>query len=469
MCTAGGNRSSRPTKAKRENDDCPYAVAKRSHPVKPKTTRRQFLTHSGAAISSAALSAPLVVPAAVLGRDSEKLAPSERITMACVGVGGRGGSNLRIFKRKKEAQIVAICDVDLGHLCDGLSNAGIDAKDGYKEFTDVLQRQDIDTVMVGTPDHWHALISIAAVEVGKDVYCEKPMAASIAESQAMVLAVSKHNRILQCGTQRRSMAGCRFACELVRNGRIGTVKRVEVGVPGQFAIRGDYTGNEAEQPVPLGFDYRAWLGPCPAAPYTAARCHFNFRWVRDYAPGYITDWGAHYLDIVQWGLGADHLGPVGIDAQDVHFRDMGIYNAPEKYRIIYTYASGVQVILMATDDKKKWGMRFYGDHGNVYVESQNVITDPSSIKTTKIGPNEIHLYNAGNDHHGNFLDCVKTRNQPSAPVQIGHRSATVCQLGAISCLLGRKLTWDPESEHFVDDEEANQHRSRPMREPWTLS
>jgi predicted dehydrogenase len=323
--------------------------------------------------------------------------------------------------------------------------------------------------MIGTPDHWHALISIAAVKSGKDVYCEKPLAASIAESQAVVRVVEKHERILQCGTQRRSMAGCRFACELVRNGRIGKVLRVEVGVPGKFAIRGGFTGKEARQKVPKGFDYKTWLGPCKDAPYTAARCHFNFRWVMDYAPGYITDWGAHYLDIAQWGLGTDESGPVEVDAQNVSFREEGLYDAPESFRLVYTYASGAQAVLVSTTDKSKWGMKFFGEKGNIYVESQNVVTDPANIKTTKIGADEIHLYDAKNDHHGNFLDCVKSRKQPSARVQIAHRSASMCQIGAISCSLGRKLKWDPKAERFVGDDDANQRLERPMREPWTLA
>ncbi len=425
------------------------------------TTRRQFLARSAAVVA-----APLVVPASVLGKGKD-VAPSERITMACIGVGGRGGSNLNTFKGNKKVQIVAICDVDDSHLKDGLRAAGLDRGAGYRDFREVIKRDDIDTVMIGTPDHWHALITMAAVEAKKDVYCEKPLVASIREGQAVRRVVQKHDRIVQCGTQRRSKAGCRFACELVRNGRIGALKRVEVGVPGQFAIRGGYTGDETPQSVPSGFDYEMWLGPAPRAPYTAARCHFNFRWVLDYAPGYITDWGAHYLDIAQWGVGADESGPAQIDAQDVGFRKKGIYDAPEKYRIVYTYASGVQAVMTATTDTRKWGMKFIGEKGTVYVESDKVITEPESIKTTKIGPGEIHLYES-HDHHGNFIDCVRSRKRPAAPVDIAHRSASICQLGAISATLGRKLRWDPEKERFVGDDEANRQIARPMREPWKL-
>ena len=432
--------------------------------MRRQSSRRRFLARS-----TAALSVPLFVPAEILGRVPGRPAPSERIAMACIGVGGRGGSNLRTFKGKKEVRVVAACDVDSGHLASALRAADLDAKSGYRDFREVLVRKDVDAVMIGTPDHWHALIAIAAVEAGKDVYCEKPLAASIAESQALVRTVEKHDRILQCGTQRRSMAGCRFACELVRNGRIGKILRVEVAVPGRFAIRGGFTGREAAQEVPARLDYQRWLGPCEDAPYTAARCHFNFRWVMDYAPGYITDWGAHYLDIAQWGLGADESGPVEIDAQDVRLRDKGIYDAPESFRIVYTYADGAQAVLISTTDRSRWGMRFVGEKGSVRVESQQVVTDPANIGTTTIGEDEIHLHDPGNDHHGNFLDCVRSRQQPAARVQIAHRSASTCHLGAISSVLGRKLRWSPKTERFIDDDEANRRLARPMREPWTLA
>ncbi|MEM7235210.1 MAG: Gfo/Idh/MocA family oxidoreductase, partial [Planctomycetota bacterium] len=395
-------------------------------------------------------------------------APSERIAMACIGVGGRCGTNLGIFEGTNEVVIVAVCEIDSRHLSRGLQRAGLDAKSGYHEFRDVLKRKDIDAVMVGTPDHWHALVTIAAIQAGKDVYCEKPLAASVAESQAVVRAVQKSDRILQCGTQRRSMSTCRFACELVRNGRIGKLRRVECGVPGRFAIRGGYTGLEAPQSIPKEFDYKRWLGPCDEAPYTAARCHFNFRWVNDYAPGYITDWGAHYLDIAAWGIGMDESGPSEIEALDVRTRKKGIYDAPESFQVVYRYPNGVEAVLISTTDTSRYGMKFIGDEGTVFVEGQKVVTTPSSMATTKIKDSEIRLYDAKNDHHGNFVDCVRSRKQPSAPVHIAHRSASICEIGAISCELGRKLRWDPKAEKFIDDKEADRKLSRPMRDPWSL-
>ncbi|MBI4605917.1 MAG: Gfo/Idh/MocA family oxidoreductase, partial [Planctomycetes bacterium] len=413
-----------------------------------------------------ALAAPLIVPATALGRGGA-VAPSERIAMACIGVGGRGQANLGAFHARKDVAIVAICDVDSAHRRAALERTGLKPDAGSNDFREVLARRDVDAVMVATPDHWHALISIAAVKAGKDVYCEKPLAGSIAEGQALVKAVREHKRVLQCGTQRRSMAGCRFACELVRNGRIGKLRRIEVGVPGQFAVSGGYTGLEPPGPVPEGFDYEMWLGPAPGAPYTAARCHFNFRWILDYSPGYITDWGAHYLDIAQWGNGSDESGPVEVEAHDVGFREKGIYDAPERFRIVYTYASGVQAVLTATTDRSLWGMKFVGESGSVSVESNDVVTEPASLKTTAIGPAEVRLRESS-DHYGDFIECVRSRARTAAPVEVGHRSASICHLGAIAAVLKRKLRWDPAAERFLDDDEANRRTARKLREPWTL-
>ena len=425
---------------------------------KSRTTRREFIRRS---VGLATL--PLFVPASVLGLGGA-VPPSERITMAGIGVGGRGRADLNAFHRDKRVQLVALCDVDAARR--PVKAFGLDEKAACGDFREVLARDDIDTVMVGTPDHWHALISIAAIKAGKDVYCEKPLSASVAEGRAVADAIREHRSVLQCGTQRRSAPACRYACEIVQNGRIGKLKRVEVGVPAKFAIRGGYTGLEAAQSVPEGFDYRMWLGPAPDAPYTAARCHFNFRWVLDYAPGYITDWGAHYMDVAQWGLGADAGGPTAVHAKNVRSREKGIYDAPESYEIEYTYAGGATAI-MISGDPSRYGMKFIGEKGSVFVETQKIITEPESLATTKIGPDEIHLYES-TDHHRNFIDCVRSRKRTAATAEIGHRSATVCHIGTISALLGRKLRWDPQRERFEGDDEANRRLERPMRSPWTL-
>jgi len=433
--------------------------------VKSTTTRRKFLK-----VSAGALAAPFIVPAAVLGKEGA-VPPSERVTIGCIGVGGRGRANLQSVVGNSQAQVVAICDVDAAHRKDALQAVGLKAESGYGDFRELLGRDDIDAVVVSTPDHWHALISIAAAEAGKDIYCEKPLASSIAEGRALVKAVETHERILQCGTQRRSVAEWRRGCELVRNGRIGKLRKVEIGVTNQFAIRGGYTGLEASESPPEGFNYDMWLGPAPLAPYTPARCHFNFRWILDYSPGYITDWGAHFLDIAQWAQGADDSGPTEVEAQDVGFRTEGIYNAPESFRIRYTYADGVEVVMTATSDTSLWGVKFVGEEGSVSlrgnVKGSVLDVQPAHLAKTRIAPDEIHLYKS-DDHRGNFIDCVKSRRPTAVPAEAGQRTATVCHLGTLATLLGRRLRWDPATERFLDDDEANGMLARKMRDPWKL-
>jgi predicted dehydrogenase len=425
-----------------------------------KQSRRQFLAQT---VSTLAL--PMIVPSSVLGRDGT--APSERVTLGVIGAGGRGMTNLGFFLKRSDTQVVAACDVDRAHRTEALKAAKLDITAGYSDFRAVLDRKDIDAVMVTTPDHWHAIMSIAAMKTGKDVYCEKPLASSISESKAVRDVTRAERRVLQCGTHRRSIDRCRFACELVRNGRIGTLKTIQVGVPGEFVIRGGHTGLEGPTAVPEGFDYPMWLGPAPLAPYTPARCHFNFRWIRDYAPGYITDWGAHFLDIAQWGSGMDGSGPERISASELGVRDTGIYDALESFRIHYTYQNGVTVVMATTTDSTNWGVKFVGDKGHVFMRLGSVTTEPENLMSTKIGADEIHLYKS-DDHYGNFIECVRSRKETAASSEIGHRAATMCHLGTIAADLKRELRWDPKLERIENDDEANLQLGRPLRAPWSL-
>lgn len=424
-------------------------------------SRRSFLKSA-----AATLGAPMIVPASVLGKDGT-VAPSERVTLACIGTGGQGTGNLQAFLRDERVQVVAICDVDDGHRANALGIAGLKEDAGTRDFREVVGREDVDAVMIATPDHWHSLITVAAARAGKDIYCEKPLAASIAEGRFVSDTVRKLGRVLQCGTWRRSGIHVRMACEWVRNGYIGDLKSIEVGVPGTFAIRGGFTGLEEPEPVPDSFDYALWLGPCPEAPYTAARCHFNFRWVEQYAPGYITDWGAHFIDVAHWGMDADDSGPVEVSASGVKRRDQGIYDAPESFVIEYTYPDGVALRMFSTTDQAKYGTRFVGTEGSVFTENTRLETDPPELRRTKIKPDEIHLYES-RDHHRNFIDCVKSRQPTAAPVEAAHRAASACQLGAIAAQLGRPLRFDPKTERFDGDTEADTLLSRPMRGEWKL-
>ena len=379
-----------------------------------------------------------------------------------------GTGNLRSFLQDERVQMVAICDVDANHRKRGLKNAGLKASDGFGNFQEVIARDDIDALMIATPDHWHSIITLAAIQSGKDAYCEKPLAASVGEGRVVSDAVRKHRRVLQCGTWRRSSIHTRKACELVRNGYIGTLKSIEVGVPGTFAIRGGYTGLEAPQAVPPELDYDMWLGPAPKAPYTAARCHFNFRWVSDYAPGYITDWGAHFLDVAQWGNGTDATTPVRVSARDVTIRDKGIYDAPESFEIDYDYANGVKMTMFSTTDKDRWGVKFVGSEGWVFTENERLETHPKSLLRLRLSDAPIKLYDS-NNHHRDFIDAVLDRSTTAAPAETAHRAASCCHLGAIAARLGRPLEFDPVKETFPGDSAANGLLTNPMRGGWTLA
>lgn len=408
-----------------------------------KQTRRNFLKTTGAI-------APMIVAPAVVSRGAQT-PPNSKINLACIGVGGQGTGNMNALRQDERVQVVAICDVDRGHRERGLQLCGLKPDAGYSDFRKLLAREDIDAVMIATPDHWHSIITATAARSGKDIYCEKPLAASIGESRFISDLVRQEKRVLQCGTWRRSGVYSRMACEWVRNGYIGELKKVEVGVPGKFAISGGFTGLEKPQPVPDGFDYQMWTGSAPEAAYTAARCHFNFRWVDDYAPGYITDWGAHFIDVAHWGMDADATNPIEVSATEVTRRDQGIYDAVEGFKIRYAYASGVEMTMFSTTDAATYGTKFIGTKGSVFVENQKLITDPPGLRRTKIKDDEIHLYESKN-HHRNFIDSVLSRQRTASTVEASHRAASACQLGAIAAKLGRALKFDPEKEKFADAE-----------------
>jgi predicted dehydrogenase len=419
-------------------------------------TRRQFLKSTF----------PLILSASVLGRGGA-VAANSRIRMACIGLGGQGTSNMRAFLTDERVQVVAVCDVDAKHREAAGALAKLGGADLMRDFREVLARSDVDVVLNATPDHWHSNIAIAAAKAGKDLYSEKPLGASIAEGRAICRAVEEHKRILQCGTWRRSGLKVRMACELVRNRYIGELKEIEVGVPGRFAVRGGFTGLEETQPVPAHLDYAMWQGPAPERPYTEARCHFNFRWVNDYAPGYITDWGAHFIDVAQWGAGMDDTTPTEVVAHDVKRRDKGIYDAPEEYRIEYRYANGVKMSLFSTTDPATYGTKFIGTEGWIFTENDKLQASDSNILRTKLKDSDIHLYESKH-HHRNFIDAVLSRGQVAAPAAVAQRAATACYLGSIAAAVMRPLKFDPVAEKFVGDDEANTMLIKPMREAWKI-
>jgi len=420
-------------------------------------SRRHFLR---AAATSVTL--PYFIPSRVFGSS----APSKQITIGFIGTGEHGtGWNLKYYLELANARVLMVCDVDGQRMRKAKSL--VDAKYGNndcamsKDFRDVLARPDIDAVMISTPDHWHTLMSVMAARAGKDIQCEKPTL-TIDEGKILIQEIRKHRRVFQTSTEDRSLPVYHRMAELVRNGRIGKLQRIEVILPRQPQKPGDPT----PQPVPSDLDYEMWLGPAPFAPYTKDRVHFNFRWIQDYSGGIIPDWGAHLFDTAQWANDTEHTGPVEIDGKGT-FWEGGLYNTVKDYDVTFRYANGV----VMTCQPGNPGIKFFGSDGwlgNEGWKGELKASSPEILKS-QIGPREKHLYTNPEGEHHDFLKCVKSRKDPYFPVEIGHRVSTVCHLANLSIKLGRKLKWDPQSEYFTNDAEANALLSRPMRSPWKLS
>jgi len=430
-------------------------------------SRRKFVKKT-ARITAAAVAFPYVVPSAAIG-NAGAVPPSNRITLGMIGVGDHGtGTNLRGFLEQSDARVLAVCDVDKNRrerarniVNDKYDNRDCDA---YNDFRELLGRDDIDAVMVSTPDHWHVPVSLIAARAGKDICCEKPTL-TIREGRLLSDTIRRYGRVFQMSTEDRSIGVYHRMAELVRNGRIGKLHTIRVGLPNGWRIRGGYGKTQKPQPVPDGFDYDMWLGPAPESPYTPGRCHWNFRWILDYSGGQLTDWGAHIVDTAQWGNDTEHTGPIEVEGKGL-FPGDSLYDTATEYRIEYKYANGVRMIITSGPVS----LRFEGTEGSVGNTGWRgkLQAKPRSILDSIIGPDEIHLYTEPRGEHRNFLDCVKSRRDPYFPVEIGHRCCTVLHLGNISMLLGRKLKWDPEKEIFPKDAEANRMLSRPMRSPWRL-
>jgi predicted dehydrogenase len=438
--------------------------------------RRAFLQ-----AAAASLAVPWIVPSSALGQN----APSKRINVAFLGAGNQSRVDLPSMLNLNDVQVIAVCDVNrashgyarpehfLGREpAQALVNAFYAKKtdagsykgcDAHADFREVLARRDVDAVMVVTPDHWHALMSVMAAKAGKDVYCQKPMTLTVREGEAMIKAVRQHNRILQTGSQYRSNRVVRQMCELIRNGRIGRVQRVTAMVPDSPSGPGP---GWQPMPVPEGFDYERWLGPAPAAPYHSDRCFYRFRFILDYSGGQVTNTGAHSLDIVQWALGTDATGPVEFEDQGAVFPPAGhLFNTAIDTQVRARYDNGVE--LVCRTQKPGFGARFEGTEGWIEYSSGVLTSQPESLKDSAIGPQEIHLP-VSEGHYRNFVDAVKSREDPIEPVEIGHRTATICHLGNLAMRLRRKIAWDPAAQCCPKDDEANAMLDRPHRSPWEL-
>lgn len=452
-----------------------------------KSTRRDFLKGS-AAVTAGTLGFPYIVSSRAMGSDGN-VAPSNRIVMGAIGVGGQGTGIMRAHMGQPEVQMVAVCDVETesnkyygGGTCGReparrlvekhyAEKTGNDYKGcvAYRDFRELLARKDIDAVTVCTPDHWHGLISVAAANAGKDIYCEKPLVNTVAEGRAVCDAVSRSKRILQCGSHERSNDSARYGCELVLNGRIGKVHTVRINLPmGQAHHKQvmSVKDNPPGQPVPEGLDWDFWLGPTPAAPYSELRHPFWWRFILTYGGGEMTDRGAHVIDLAQLGLGTDDTGPVEFKAQGEQNTE-SIYDSFMKFEFECRYANDVRMVGQSDGPR---GVKFEGSDGWLFINVHGGKLEASSpsLLEEKIGEDEIQLGRAKGGHVRNFLDAVRSRGTPFATAEIGHRTASLCHLLNIAMRTGKTLQWNPVAERITNDTAANALCKPPMRGPWSL-
>lgn len=426
-------------------------------------SRRRFLQQTAAA--GAIIGFPAIVPASALGAEGRP-APSNRITVGAIGVGGQGNGNLGGFLGDPRCQVVAVNDVDRNNAerTQRRVNEVYNNQDCavYADFRELVARDDIDAISLATPDHWHAIPAIMSAKSGKDIYGEKPFSHDLREGRAMVDAVNQYGRIWQTGSWQRSTGNFRFACELVRNGRIGKVHTVEVGLP-----TGGGGGNAPFTDPPPNIDYDFWCGPAPWSPYSADRTHWNWRWQMDYGGGQLMDWVGHHGDIAQWGLGTETTGAVEFNPIYADFPQTGIWDAATRYRIECTYANGVKLIVQNAEGQHRMGAKWIGTDGWVWVDRGGFDTQPKSLMQEDIGSDEINLYRS-NNHIGNFIDCIISRRPTITPAEVAHRSASVGHLCVIAIALGRKIRWNPDTEEIIGDPAAATMLGRAKREPWRL-
>jgi predicted dehydrogenase len=427
-------------------------------------TRRGFLKRA-LATGVATAAAPYVITSNALGAGGAVPA-SDRITVGFIGVGGHGiGYNLKSFLPQEDAQPVALCDVDTRQIAQALDLVRKRHGEDYtcqttQDWREVVARDDVDAVMISTPDHWHVPISLAAIRSGKDVISEKPTL-SIAEGRVLADTVKRYGAVYQTSTEDRSVEIYHRMAELVRNGRIGKLERILVQLPPGPAEPGDAT----PKPVPEEFDWEMWLGPAPWQPYCEGLHLGTWRGRRDFSGGYLADWGAHQLDTAQWANDTERTGPIEVEGVGTRYEN-GLYDVYHDYHLKYKYANGVELRV----DSVGTGLRFEGSEGWVGNTGwrQPVQASSEEILNSVIGPDETKLFTCPAGEHRNFLDCVKSRRDPYFPAEIGHRCCSLAHIGNTAIDLGRKLRWNPDTEEFIDDAPANRLRGRAMRPPWRL-
>jgi predicted dehydrogenase len=431
-----------------------------------KSSRRIFLRNSLSAIAGTMV-LPNIIPSSAMGMNG-MVPPSDRIVMGSIGVGSQGNSNLRDFLNFKEVQYVAMCDLDSGHL--EKTSAMVAKKTGkddcrkYKDYREFLEKEKLDAVCISVPDHWHSLTYIAAANKKIDIYGEKPLARSIGEGQQIVKAVEKNKIIWQTGSWQRSLPNFRKGAELVFNGRLGKVDHVEVGLPNAVKL----IGMPAVLPVPVELDWDFWLGSAPKAEYRGVS-HWNWRWILDYSGGQLTDWAGHHIDIAHWGLGLDRTGPIEISGEGVYPPAGELYNVPGEFDFNCKYKSGVVIrVANAARLPKGMGVTWYGENGWIHVDRGDVLTaSKPELISEELGANKKSLYKS-DSHFGNFLECIRSRKETIAPVEIAHRSISVGLLGEIAMTTKQKIQWDPEKEKIINNAEASKMLMRSFRAPWKL-
>ncbi len=427
--------------------------------------RRDFLKTSAVAAGAAAAPHWLADISQAYPEPKDK---NDRPRLGSIGVGGRGSGIMN--NARKFADLVAVCDVDRMHAERAKQQTGGKAE-VFNDYRKLLDRDDIDVVTIGTPDHWHTAICLAAMKAGKDVYCEKPLTLTVDEGKILVKAVKETGRVVQVGTQQRSEMGLRFlrAVATVRGGQLGKLEKVTVSLPLSTAEGGPFKS----QPVPKQLDWNFWLGQAPEAEYCPQRCHFNFRWWYEYSGGILTDWGAHHLDITQWALDAQNSGPQTIDGGKTTLPHIpNGYNTPKRPIVDMTYPGGVLVQVVTGNE----GILFEGDKARIYVNRGRITGKPIEEQDADKGLKDkttqqmMALYTNGKpgDHMGNFFHCMQTRKTPISDVASQHRSVSACHVANISCRLGRKLTWNAEQERFEGDDQANAMLSREQRSPYQI-
>lgn len=458
--------------------------------------RRAFLK-----TASAAVVLPAILPGSVLGRGG-KVPPSGKITMGVVGWGSQGPGNARSFLGEDDCHIVAACDIDKNHLQHAVDtiNGQYGNQDctGYHDYREMMARPDLDAVMIAVPDNWHALVATEAANHGLDIYCEKPLARTITEQQGIVKAVEKNNVIWQTGSWQRSQAPFHKAAEIVRNGLIGDITRVEVGLPGGYSDNNEASrvlrqklaalpdkvqnlseitpANEAAWKLavsdpPPALDYEMWIGPARMEPYVGARIHWNWRWNYNTGGGQLLDWIGHHCDIAHWGMDCDNSGPSQIEGHGEFPAADAIFNTASRYRIELKYPKNIAMVIAGGHGDIRGGAKWTGTQGWVWVDRGGFDCSNPDWKQGRNLPEELRkvkLYESRN-HYRNFLDSVKSRQPTITPVQTAHHSAIPGHLGLISMLTGRKLTWDVKSETIIGDPEAARMLTRGYRAPWHIA